>query len=203
MLPVQFSSCSGINPIFLLSCYLINVIDICVIVLILENIFIMHSIWGIERDNERHIVFLKHHLSLIQINVCQIIKSPIKSEQRWIGVVIIYNFNHFEVCKGLDSFNMYYDAWLPSHRDNIMWLTILNYIGDHCNFGFPIKSHVFLGNRLASDPKSRITSCISYSPICIVNLISFPVLFLSRCKLFTTHRSLCGYFLSWQESISS
>lgn len=42
---------------------------------------------------------------------------------------------------------------------------------DNC-IGLPILSQVCFGRTFASDPKSRITWSISYSPICAVNLIS-------------------------------
>lgn len=65
------------------------------------------------------------------------------------------------------------------------WLVILNCISNHCNFGFPINSQVFLGNVLELYPKSIITKSISYFLIYAVNVISFLVLFFCYCKLFT------------------
>lgn len=49
-------------------------------------------------------------------------------------------------------------------------------------------SHVYCGKTFAFDPKSRITWFISYSPICVVNLISLPILVLC----FPIFQTMCG-----------
>lgn len=36
-------------------------------------------------------------------------------------------------------------------------------------------SHIYFGRKFASDPRSKITSSISYFPIYVVNLISLPI----------------------------
>ena len=55
------------------------------------------------------------------------------------------------------------------------WLAIHNWIGDHCSMSLPMHSHVCFGNTFASDPKTKMTSSISYSPVCTVNHISCPM----------------------------
>lgn len=50
-------------------------------------------------------------------------------------------------------------------------------------------SHVYFGKMFASDPKSRITWSISYSPIYVVSLISLPVLVLCFPIFWTTRNS--------------
>jgi len=50
-------------------------------------------------------------------------------------------------------------------------------------------SHVYFGRTFASDPRSRITWSISYSPIYAVNLISLPVLIACFPRIRTTRGS--------------
>lgn len=83
------------------------------------------------------------------------------------------------------------------------WFTMRNWIGDHCKFHYPIRSHVCLGRTFASNPRSRITWSISNSLICTVNLISQPILFLFPYILFTTWCSIQGFYFPTQLSINS
>ena len=69
--------------------------------------------------------------------------------------------------------------------------TTRSWIGDHCSVGLPMPSHVYFGKTFTSNPKSRITWSISYSPIYALNLISLPVLVLCF-PIFRTTRSSPG-----------
>lgn len=54
-----------------------------------------------------------------------------------------------------------------------------------------MRSHVCFSRTFASDPKSRITWPVSYSPICAINLISLPILILCF-PIFLTMRGSPG-----------
>ena len=74
------------------------------------------------------------------------------------------------------------------------WFSILNWIRDHYSPGLPICSPVFSSKAFMSDPRSKITWSISYSSICIVSLISCPVLSL-WLPIFHTMQGSPGVFL--------
>lgn len=73
--------------------------------------------------------------------------------------------------------------------------SILNWIRDHYNTGLPIHSQVCFSRMFTSDPKSKITWSISYSPICVISLISRLILLLCLTFFHTTCGSL-GVFLA-------
>ena len=83
------------------------------------------------------------------------------------------------------------------------YLSMRSCIGYHCSAGLPILSHVYLGNTIASDPKSKITWSISYSSICVVSLISRPVCLLCLPSLLTVRCSEGSLILPKQLSIRS
>lgn len=82
------------------------------------------------------------------------------------------------------------------------WFPILNWFRDHYSMGLPTRSQVYFGKTFAYNPRSRITSSISYSLIYMVSLISRPVLALclpifrttrGSPRVFSTHLFISSY----------
>ena len=70
------------------------------------------------------------------------------------------------------------------------WFIIHNLIGYHCSASLPMRSHVYFGRMIVSNPRFKITCSISYSPICEINIISLPV----HIVHFQSFRTMCGSF---------
>lgn len=129
---------------------------------------------------------LKGHGFFLQINDSAVIKCPINSQQGRVGVLLTHYFDNLKICIGLDSCQVDLhilqstngkDPRLVGHPH--IW------IREYSSFGCPIASQELFGRMFTSDPRSNITSLISYPATCTSSLNSLPVLFLflrTRCE---------------------